>query len=156
MLSITAIRRCIRNDSGVSAIEFALFAPILIFGLLATVDVGLAISERMTMGHILRAGAQGATGHIDAPAVLQIMRTTAASNIAVADAGADGDDRLLALKVERLCTCPGQPAVAVDCSTTCSENAPTQIFFALSGTKTYSGLILPRFALSQTLQVQVR
>ena len=49
-----------RSEAGVSAVEFALFAPILFFALVAAVDVGLAEYERMTIDHVLRAGAQSA------------------------------------------------------------------------------------------------
>lgn len=145
-----------RDDAGVSAVEFALLAPMLVFALLATVDMGLALTERMTIGHILRAGAQGATEDVGITSVDRILRTTATKNMPVAAAGTTGDDSSLALTVSRICSCPGQPSVAVACSATCTGSAPTQIFYALSGQKTYAGLILPRFSQSRSLQVQVR
>lgn len=144
------------DDAGVSAVEFALLAPMLVFALLATVDLGLALTERMTIGHILRAGAQGATEDVGITSVDRILRTTAAKNMTVAAAGTTGDDSSLALTVSRICSCPDQPSVAVACSATCTGSAPTQIFYALSGQKTYAGLILPRFSQSGSLQVQVR
>ncbi len=49
-----------KSEAGVSAIEFALIAPIMAFGLVATADVALAVHERMTIDHVLRAGAQAA------------------------------------------------------------------------------------------------
>lgn len=151
-----AIPSFMQNNEGVSSVEFALLAPMLIFALMATVDLGLALSERMTIGHVLRAGAQSATEDPGVAAVGRVLRTTAAKNLTVAAAGISGDDTTLALDAGRICSCAAQPAVAVVCSTTCAGNAPTQIFYTLSGRKTYFGLILPRFSQSKTLQVQVR
>lgn len=148
--------RLTRADDGVSAIEFALLAPMLVLALLATVDVGLALTERMTIDHVLRAGAQSATAGVDVAAIDQVLRTTAANNFTLAAPGATGDDSALALTVSRVCACAEQPGTAVACSTTCAGSASTQIFYDLAGQKTYSGIILPRFGLSPALQVQVR
>jgi pilus assembly protein CpaE len=145
-----------RDDEGVSAVEFALLAPMLIFALLAMTDLGLAISERMTIGHVLRAGAQGAAGDVGVADIDLILRTTAAKNMTLASAGSSGNDTSLALQVSRICTCAPNPSVVVVCSATCAGNTPTQVFYALSGQKTYAGLVLPRFSQSKALQVQVR
>lgn len=147
----------LRDETGSIAIEFALLAPMLVFGLLAMVDLGLAISERMTINHVLRAGAQGATNNVGIAAVHEILRTTASKTMTVATNGATGDDTTLALDVgPMLCTCAAQPNVAVACSTNCAGDTPTQVFYVLTASKTYSGVILPRFPLSKTLQVQIR
>lgn len=149
-------RAVLRNQDGVSATEFALLAPILVTGVLATADLGLAISERMTIGHILRAGAQSATEDGGATNVDLVLRTTAAKNMTVVAAGAAGTDTALALSVRRICSCAAQPSVELACSTTCAQNTPTQIYYILSGSKTYAGLLLPRFAQTKSLEVQVR
>lgn len=148
--------RLIRAEDGVSAIEFALLAPVLVIALLGMVDLGLAVNERMAIDHVLRAGAQSAAAGEDIAVIDQVIRTTAKNNFTVAAPDATGDDTSLALTVNRLCTCAEQPETSVVCSTTCAGNAPTQIFYALTGQKTYSGNLLPRFSLSPTLQVQFR
>ncbi|MGV8986624.1 MAG: TadE/TadG family type IV pilus assembly protein [Cypionkella sp.] len=150
------IRDVLRKEDGVSLVEFALLAPMLVFGVLATVDLGRAISERMTIGHILRAGAQSATEDVGLAKVDLVLRTTAAKNMTVAAAGAMGTDTSLALTVHRMCACAAQPSVEVACSTTCAEDAPTQIYYILSGKKTYAGLLLPGISQSKSLEVQVR
>ena len=152
----TVQRRVLRDEAGVSAVEFALLAPMLVFAVLAMVDLGMALSERMTIGLVLRAGAQVATNNVGVVAITQAVRATAAQKMQLAAVGASGNDTLLALTVSRFCTCAGAPSLEVVCSTTCTANAPTQIFYALSGQKTYAGLILPRFSLTKSLQVQVR
>ena len=148
--------RLVGADEGVSAVEFGLLAPMLVFALLATVDVGLALTEQMTISHVLRAGAQSATEAKDAAVIDQVLRVTAANNFTVAAPGTAGSDTSLALQVDRICSCAEQPGVAVTCSTTCPGEAPTQVFYTLAGEKTYSGLILPQFRLSPAIQVQVR
>ena len=52
--------RLARCEAGVAAMEFALFAPMIIFGLLTMVDIGRAVTERMEMDRNVRAGAQAA------------------------------------------------------------------------------------------------
>lgn len=149
-------RTIIKDASGVSAVEFALFAPMLVFSLLAMVDLGFAISERMAIGHILRAGAQEATEHGGPADIDRVLRATATGVMPLATPGATGDATSLALQVRLLCTCATAPELEVVCTTTCPADQPTQIFYALSASKTYSGLLLPRIAQSRSLQVQVR
>ena len=60
MQIVKLLRRLGRCDAGVSAVEFAVLAPVLIGGLLFLVDVGIAIGTRMEMDRNVRAGAQAA------------------------------------------------------------------------------------------------
>ena len=55
-----SLRRAKGDEAGASAVEFGMFAPILLFGVLMTVDIGMALGERMEMDHIVRAGAESA------------------------------------------------------------------------------------------------
>ncbi len=152
----SALQRLTRDQDGVSAIEFALLTPFLIFATMATADLGLALSERMTIGHILRAGAQTATSYSSIATVDRVLRTTASKNMQVATGVSPGDDTQLSVKVDIRCTCATQPSVSVVCSTTCAGSNPTQVFYVMSASKTYSGLILPQFSQSKTIQVQLR
>lgn len=138
--------RCAR---GLSAVEFALLAPILFFALIATVDIGLAVYERMTIDHVLRAGAQSAMEDRGEAKVRELIETTAARNFAAGE---------LALSADRYCACPENPGFgdAVDCSTPCADSQPTFIFYRLSGERDYTGRILPTIRLATAIQVQVR
>lgn len=151
-----AVSGAMRDEKGVSAVEFALLGPMLIFSLLAMVDLGMALTERLAIGHVLRAGAQGATEDAGIAKVDAVLRATAAANMTVATVGAVGDDTTLELDVRRICSCATQPSLAVACSTTCTGETPTQIFYVLSANKTYSGLFLPRLSQAKVVQVQVR
>jgi pilus assembly protein CpaE len=147
------------GEDGVSAVEFALIAPILFLSLLAMVDIGFAIHERMTIDHVLRAGAQEAMFDPGVVHVLKVLNTTAAKSF---PAGADAP----VFKVERNCACPQAKDVWVDCSTTCAGPTPTYVYYRLSGAKTYEGMIFNGqrsfgrdwmvITLAPTLQVQVR
>ena len=146
--------RCL-DESGTSAVEFALYAPALIVALLAAIDLGLAEFERMTIDHALRSAAQSAMADQGADAVLKVLRSTASRNFTVAT-GTTAGAGALAVSVDRFCACPDSTGVAVACSTTCPGSAPTYIYYRLSGSKTHSGMIMPAMALNTSAQVQVR
>jgi pilus assembly protein CpaE len=140
------MRRRRLGEDGVSAVEFALIAPILFIALLSMVDVGFAIYERMTIDYVLRAGAQAA---MDDPAdgeVLTVLNETAAKNFA---AGA-----VPIFTVEHpICECPENTDVL--CSATCDGDAATSIYYRLEGTKTYDGIFMS-IDLGPSVRVQVR
>lgn len=130
-------------ERGVSAVEFALLAPILIIALLGTVDVGRAVTEQMALGSLLRTGAQSAIAGGDVSAVKQRLL-----------AAKDNDSILV--DVAQICACPESPQAAVACSTTCAGPGPTSIYYSLVAEKTFTGMFLPSRVLSRTIQVQIR
>lgn len=144
-----------RCDRGVAAVEFALLAPILAFMLLAGVDLGLAVSERMAVDHALRAGAQEAMNDPGEPRVLELMRKAAESNFALDD-GSGTQSTPLALSVTRFCACPDNVGFAVTCSTICPGSKPTFIYYRMAGEKSYRGWIMPVFGFAPSVQVQIR
>ena len=131
------------SEQGASAIEFALLAPVLIIALLGTVDVGRALTEQMTLGSLLRTGAQSAIAGGDASAIDRVLRAAT-------------DDDSVSVTVAPFCACPEGPQTAVECSTTCPGPAPTAIFYSLAAEKAFSGIFLPDRLLSRSVQVQVR
>jgi pilus assembly protein CpaE len=145
-----------RSEDGVSAVEFALFAPILFYALLATVDIGLALYQRMTIDHALRAGAQTAMADPGQDAVLKAVKSTATKNFTLASTTTTSEEEPLSVSVSRSCACPENPATAVACLTICAGSAPTSITYRLTGTKAYDSLIIPSMSLSRSIQVQVR
>jgi pilus assembly protein CpaE len=144
-------RRRRLGEDGVSAVEFALFAPILFIALLAMVDVGFAIYERMTLDHVLRAGAQEAMNDPGKARVLAVLNATAAQSFLPAD--------VPIFKVNDLynprCECPENKGVNVNCTKTCSGSTETYIFYNLEGEKTYDGIFMP-IDLAAAVEVQVR
>lgn len=150
------LRALWRGDDGVSALEFGLFAPILFFGLLATIDVGFALYERMTIDSVLRAGAKSAMADAGVTAVQQVLESTAAQY--------PSSEGLSISSPERYFACPDNPDVAVTSTTLCSGNPP-YIYYRLGANKLYDGLFVPlqvgslrlgELTLRSIAQVQVR
>ena len=59
----TQFSRCVRNDSGVGMIEFALILPILAFIVAALLDYGQLIRESNTLSLVARDAARVAASH---------------------------------------------------------------------------------------------
>lgn len=138
------------GEDGVSAVEFGLIAPILFVSLLAMVDVGLAIAERMSIDSVLRAGAQEAMDDPGETEVQAALDAIAAQNFAA--------DAMPVFHVEPLCDCPADPGVYLDCSvpTDCLPGpTATSRYYHLEGVKTYEGIFMS-IDLGPSVQVQVR
>lgn len=128
-----------RCERGVSAVEFALFAPILFFALLAMTDLGFALYERMTIDHVLRDGVQKA--HMHDPGrkeVYDFLVKSAANDPLLADSPPD-------FFVDHpLFSCPeDDPRILVSVQPTCADDAPPYIYYRLSAEKNYDGIFMP-------------
>lgn len=142
-----ALRIWARSEAGVAAVEFSLIAPILIAAVLTMADLGFAIHERSEIDQALRNGAQRAItdpGEAKVAAVLNLV-----------DATGTGRDTTV-FTVNRFCACAETPGTEATCSTTCSGNNPTSIFYSLTGTREFSGFLLPAQTLSRNSIIQVR
>ncbi|MGH0356775.1 AAA family ATPase [Sinorhizobium meliloti] len=145
------------SEAGASAVEFALVAPVLALGLVATADLGLAIHERMTIDHVLRAGAQAALADPGAAQVQKVLVSTLAQSPRVASATLPA--------VKRYCACPENadvaPEAAPQCGTvTCANAKPQFVYYRLAAAKSYRPMslpaVLPVFELGSSMQVQVQ
>lgn len=146
------LRRFLHDQRGVAVVEFALLGPTLALMLLAAVDLGRVLSERATLGHVLRAGAQMAMADAGAAAALSAMEGAASTRFSLIAGRADS----ISLQATRICACPNSPATTTACTTICTGSQPTLAFYRLGATKTYRGILYPRFELTPVLQVQVR
>lgn len=142
------LRRLVREEHGVSAIEFALLAPVLFFAVAAMLDLGLALYDRMTMDRLLRGGAQAAMSDPGAAAVRAVVEASAEDDFAP---GAE-----FTLTVERYCACPVDTGVAVVCTSPCADGSAPGIFYRLEGAREYPGMILPAMGLEAEAKVQIR
>ncbi|MCR4264733.1 AAA family ATPase [Nitratireductor sp. ZSWI3] len=144
------------SESGVSAVEFALIAPVLAFSLVAMADVGLALHERTAMDHALRAGAQAAMSDPGEAAVQKVMESTLGQT--GTSAGVTFD------LVKRYCACPENadvaPADAPACTVSCASSAAPFVFYRLQASKTYDAMSLPEiladFRLSSSAEIQIQ
>ena len=150
------VRRC---EDGVSTVEFALVVPVLAFSLLAAVDLGVALSERISMGHVVRSGAQVAMedpGVADVKAAMTIAANQNFHTTADDPGTINTEYQPLALNADRYCACPDQPDVAVDCSNVCTGTVPTYIYYRVGVEKQFAGVLGKGFPMSASAQVQVR
>ncbi|MDZ5696203.1 AAA family ATPase [Chelativorans sp. M5D2P16] len=144
------------SESGVSAVEFALVAPVLAFSLVAMADLGLALHERMAIDYALRAGAQAAMSDPGEAEVYKVMQSALGQAGAPAAVSFD--------LVRRYCACPEDadisPADAPACTVSCAGSASPFVFYRLEASKTYDAMSLPEiladFRLSSSAQVQVQ
>lgn len=138
------MRRFVEGQGAGAAIEFALIAPILVFGALSAADLGFAVNEAFKVDQALRSGAEAALtdpGESEVRAVLVAAETA-------------GD--AVVWTVDRVCACPESRDAPVDCSTTCADDRPTSIFYEVGGATSYDGLFLPTREIARAATVQVR
>jgi pilus assembly protein CpaE len=152
--ALTKLRALARCEGGVSAVEFALIAPVFAAALVAMVDVGLALYERMSMDHVLRSGGQAAMSDPGELQVLKVMES------AIATGFVEGPGTIKLDFPERFCACPDNtevdPAEAPACSVACSGSTLPYVYYRMRASKTYDGVLGPPIALDSSLQVQVR
>jgi pilus assembly protein CpaE len=139
---VEGITELLRDERGASAVEFAIGGPMLILALLAMVDVGSAIGERMDMDRSIRAGAQAAMSLIGDPGVIQgIVEETATST--------DG----LGVSVDMVCSCAG---IGASCTSTCASGDEPSVEMQIAATQTYSGILFRNLALESSTNVSIR
>ena len=149
-----------RDERGTAAIEFGLLAPILVLACLATVDVGLAIGERMEIDHTLRASSIGAMGDIGEEEVRDLVEAVASESFTIRSEDPDAigtSTEHLAVAVERFCACPESVSAQVNCTSgTCANSAKPYLYYRLSAEKDYSPMLLPTIPLRGSVLVQVK
>lgn len=154
-------RRLVEDEDGASAIEFALVAPVLVLACLATVDVGLAIGQKMDIDQTLRAASEGAMLDLGRDEVQDLAEAIAAENSTVASSGEDESDQSsatdLEVTVDRFCACPESASTAVDCdSDSCVDSKTPYVFYRLTAEKEFASLFLPAIPISGSVLVQVK
>lgn len=128
-------------------VEFAIIAPVLVMAVLSTADIGFAIHESFEIDQALRNGAEAALsdpGKAEIDAVLAAVDATGGGQYATV------------WSVDRYCACQESAGAPTSCSTTCSGDRPTAIFYDISGVRAYPGILLPARDLVRSASVQVR
>ena len=140
------LRRKQCNSSGSATVEFAVIAPVLIMAVLSTADIGFAIHESFKMDQAVRNGAEVA------------MRDPGRSTVCdvLASVDPNGGHCFTDWDVRRLYACPDDLSVRMDEDTTCAGNRATAIFYEITGTRAYSGFLLPTRDIIRSASVQVR
>ena len=140
-------------DRGIAAAEFGLLLPVFALSLLAMIDVGLAINERMNLDRVLRSGAQLAmSGVQDVDALENAVVSSGAGNNE--DGTAPSVDSLdYSISVTRTCECGG---AAGSCTQRCGSGEPPSLFYNFRAWQTMDTMMLPQFDVESNLRVQVR
>lgn len=142
------------SEAGVSAVEFALVAPVFAIALVLMVDVGLAFYQRMGIDHVLRSGAQAAMADPGVGEVLKVLQSTQGLN------PEPGQASVAFAQPARFCACPESadvdPAAAPACTVSCAGGAAPYVYYRMSASATYDGMLIPEIPLGSSLQVQVR
>jgi pilus assembly protein CpaE len=148
------------NEDGASAIEFGLIAPIMFFALLATIDLGMAVNERMIVDQSLRAGAEQAMYDPGAATVKAVAANAARQAFKVDGSG--GSLGNMSINVSEFCACPSSTSTPVACGSLCtspsSGGASTSPYkyYSLAGQKTYDSIIIPTMTFNSNMTVMVR
>lgn len=128
-----------RSEGGVSAVEFALIAPVMIGALVGMIDIGMAINARMSIDHVVRAAGQVAMADPGRDVVQQALESLAAG-------------RGYTVAVDFYCPCSGNDACAEPCTDPAAHSG-----YRLSAATTYKSLITPfKLDMASSLRVQVR
>jgi len=155
---LTSARRAFatlrRQEGGAAAIEFGLLGPTLLLSLVVMADVGLALSERMTLDHILRSGAQPAMADLGASNVNATIAVAAeAQKFPVCSAGSPANGSFCPTVVVS-CFCPDGSTATCASPTACPVTF--QKVYTISATRTRKSIILPDFNFQLSLKVQTR
>ena len=132
---------------GSASVEFAIVAPVLVFAVLSTADVGLAVHESFEVDQTLRNGAEAALQDMGEAGVKSVLSAV--------DENRSGQ-ATTTWSVVRYCACPETSGNATSCSTTCGGSRPTAIFYNIEGVRAYPGIIMPARNLTRSASVQVR
>ncbi len=143
-----------RDEAGVSAVEFGLVAPMIFFSLLAMIDVGFALRDRMQLDHFLRSGAQAAMRDAGEGAVLDTLRRTVCNESETYPICADLASVAFLPEPDRYCICPTTGTQDTSCTSTCAVQP--QKFYKLSAAKSYNGIFLPQMDFAPSVLVEVR
>jgi Flp pilus assembly protein TadG len=125
---MTWLQKFSRDESGVSAVEFALIAPVLLFSLLGVVDIGNVVYQRSDMESALRSGIQyfmnGGDDLARAEAVVNDAWTTKPEGVSVV--------------AERFCLCDTTPHA---CNVLCDDDTYPASYNRLRATATFPGIL---------------
>ena len=120
------------NSEGLSGIEFALIAPVLILSFIATADFGLAIYAKMEVENAAQAGTEYAArnGYTSSSVTSAVTSATSMSGISATPAPS------------QFCGCPSTSGVTTaTCNTNCASGAVAGTYVSASAQATYTTII---------------
>jgi Flp pilus assembly protein TadG len=137
--------RLLRNQAGMSAIEFALASPVLLAIVAPTADLGVAFSEQIQVQQAAQAGAQYALLHgFSSTSISNAVTSATVLNVTATPAPSQS------------CGCPnGTGITAATCGTTCSNGENAGEYVYVNAQTTYTPVVpYSLFGSSVTLTAQ--
>ena len=129
------LKRMIRDEGAVAAIEFALIVPILTLLLAASVDYGMYIREGMQAQSLSRRAAEYVVrGGQEAAVEADVIETSSFYS------GTPVNRTSITYKGETQCECAGGGG-AIDCSSFCPGHDYLRSYFAVTITAVYTPLL---------------
>ena len=123
---------CLREDAGLSAIEFALVAPFLLTFLLGVVDLGMGFQSQMAVTQAAQAGTYYA-----------MLNGYNASAIQTVVANASGTSGITAPTSSSSCGCPGGTSVSVSaCNSTCPSGQAAGTYASVTAQLQYTPILV--------------
>ena len=120
------------DERGLSGIEFAIIAPVLILSFIATADFGLAIYAKMEVENAAQAGTQYAAvnGYTSSSVSSAVTSATSLSGLSASPAPTE------------FCGCPSTSGVTTaTCGTNCASGAAAGTYVTASAQATYSTIV---------------
>lgn len=126
------LRKLLRAEGGVSAVEFAIAAPILMALLVPVVDLGLAYSEQIQVQQAAQAGAQYASFHpwnSNSPTTIANAVTAASTLSGITATPAPS----------QVCGCPnGSTITSATCNSTCTNGESAGYYVVVNAQLPYT------------------
>lgn len=121
------IRKLIEDSHGALVVEFALMAPVLMFLVIAAMDLALAVRANMQLGNAARAGAEyAAINGYSSDAITSAVNSATALTVSASPTS--------------YCGCANASGVMVQqsCGTTCATGAPLGKYASITVTANYT------------------
>lgn len=123
------LKHFIQNKRGVSTVEFALVAPMLIAAMVGVADFGLAVNEKMRLVSAARAGAQAGFSNSGNQAAMQAA-VLAASGLNASS---------VTVNSATICGCADGSTLV--CTATCADGSNLRTYVTVTVTELYSLLL---------------
>lgn len=147
------------RDRGVSALEFALVSPVLLFVMLAIADFGFALEQSIRLEAAVRAGAQTVVGGTYNETKI---RQAVSANLLEWRLTTDTPAGNVTLTPTLVCRCPGTNGTVFNCTTgdpeaTCGSPGDFNEYISITATRPYSALfIFPFSTLRGNVELRLR
>lgn len=142
----TSTRLKLRGERGNAAVEFAIVAPLLVLLLVAVVEIGFAVRQKMEVHDAATAGARYAAEHgWDATAIAAaVVASKPSSGVTASPAPTLS------------CGCPSSTGIATAaCTDTCSDGALARSYVQVSASVTRTTFLPSALPLPTTLTANV-